>query len=124
MSNTLTKLSDHQVIKFDTLITNVGNGYSPASGIFTCPVSGLYEFSSSIVSNGDHKNADVDMVRDGIRILYIHATLFEYDTGSQVVISHCTKGQRIWIRHTQGHTDSKELLGGHCSFSGHLIHAD
>ena len=40
----------HHTIVFDTIQTNVGNGYNNYSGIFTVPVSGVYSFSWSIAN--------------------------------------------------------------------------
>uniref|UniRef100_A0A2C9L115 C1q domain-containing protein n=1 Tax=Biomphalaria glabrata TaxID=6526 RepID=A0A2C9L115_BIOGL len=36
-------------IIFDKVLTNVGNGYDPKSGNFTCPIRGLYSFSVGVL---------------------------------------------------------------------------
>ncbi|XP_070198514.1 uncharacterized protein [Littorina saxatilis] len=38
-------LDDQQVLKFDKVLTNVGQGYSPDTGLFTAPEHGTYIFN-------------------------------------------------------------------------------
>ena len=53
----LATLSDHaenlgadQNIAFENVITNVGDAYNSHAGVFIAPVSGIYVFSTSIMS--------------------------------------------------------------------------
>ncbi|XP_062579162.1 complement C1q tumor necrosis factor-related protein 3-like [Saccostrea cucullata] len=39
---------------FDVVITNNGNGYTPQTGIFTTPISGVYGFSWTMMAAGTH----------------------------------------------------------------------
>ncbi|XP_060082086.1 complement C1q-like protein 4 [Ylistrum balloti] len=115
----LTSITLHQTIVFEDATVNVQNAYNNNTGVFTCPLTGLYEFATTIVSAGEHHNLNFQMMMESTEIAYVHATLYEYDMGTQVAVAHCNKGQRVLIRQA---THSRfGLPGGFCTFSGHLI---
>ncbi|VDI50519.1 Hypothetical predicted protein [Mytilus galloprovincialis] len=45
-----------EVIKFDTVWVNIGNGYDPDSGVFTAPKSGLYLISNTIRASANQND--------------------------------------------------------------------
>ena len=44
---------DESPLRFDDILTNIGQGYSEISGVFTPPAAGLYFLQASIVSTED-----------------------------------------------------------------------
>ena len=46
-SNEKNLVNPGNVITFDNIVINIGNGMDPVSGVFTAPVSGVYAFSFS-----------------------------------------------------------------------------
>ena len=48
----LTAGNDHQTIIMDTVVRNIGSGYSGTTGIFTAPVSGVYFFAANCRYDG------------------------------------------------------------------------
>jgi hypothetical protein len=42
-------LGSKQVIRYDKTITNVGKAYTPSTGIFLVPLSGIYTLSVSMM---------------------------------------------------------------------------
>ncbi|XP_033739194.1 complement C1q-like protein 3 [Pecten maximus] len=116
-------LNDRQAIVFDQVLTNVGQAYDPTTGMFMCPYSGLYEFAATIVSDGDNKNLDAEIVQEGSRVARLHSTIYGYDQGTQVAIVGCAEGQHVWVRHF-GSADTAVLPAGYSTFAGHLIHVD
>ena len=120
-----TSLNNRETIIFDTIVTNAGQGYDNNTGIFVCPVSGFYQFAATVVSeSGADKNLDAELMYNGHQIVRLHATLFGYDQGSQVVNIHCRQGERVWIRHMMGAGDSAQMPAGYSTFSGALLSVD
>uniref|UniRef100_A0A8W8JS64 C1q domain-containing protein n=2 Tax=Magallana gigas TaxID=29159 RepID=A0A8W8JS64_MAGGI len=118
-------LNDRETVIFDTIVTNAGQGYDENTGIFVCPISGYYQFAATIVSeDGTDKNLDAELMHNGRQIVRLHATVYGYDEGTQVVNIHCAQGERVWIRHLMGAGDSAIIPAGFSTFSGALLHAD
>ena len=44
--------SQDTTIPFDVVDLNIGNGYNPATGEFTPPVSGIYDLSYEVLADG------------------------------------------------------------------------
>ena len=42
-----------EILKFDDVVTNVGNYYEPTTGKFTCPLPGIYFFTYHVLMRGD-----------------------------------------------------------------------
>uniref|UniRef100_A0A8C2YHK0 Complement C1q like 2 n=2 Tax=Coturnix japonica TaxID=93934 RepID=A0A8C2YHK0_COTJA len=42
----------YEVLRFDDVVTNVGNYYEPSSGKFTCPLPGIYFFTYHVLMRG------------------------------------------------------------------------
>ncbi|XP_053387339.1 complement C1q tumor necrosis factor-related protein 2-like [Mercenaria mercenaria] len=42
-----------KVLKFSNVLLNDGNGYKPGSGIFTAPVSGVYQFTAHACNSAE-----------------------------------------------------------------------
>lgn len=47
------------VLKFETVMTNLGGRYDASTGMFTCKLAGVYHFSYHIVKNGLSLRADL-----------------------------------------------------------------
>ncbi|XP_070198515.1 complement C1q-like protein 3 [Littorina saxatilis] len=58
-------LDDQQVLKFDKVLTNVGQGYSPDTGLFTAPEHGTYIFNVHVARHPSdtHSCVEVDLYR-------------------------------------------------------------
>jgi hypothetical protein len=42
VTNYQSNVAEHKTIRFDSAVLNDGNAYNNHTGIFTCPVSGVY----------------------------------------------------------------------------------
>ncbi|CAF94730.1 unnamed protein product, partial [Tetraodon nigroviridis] len=53
-------------LRFDDIVTNVGNHYDPASGKFTCQASGIYFFTYHVLMRGgDGTSMWADLCKNG-----------------------------------------------------------
>lgn len=54
------------VLKFDDVVTNVGNYYEPSTGKFTCPLPGIYFFTYHVLMRGgDGTSMWADLKKNG-----------------------------------------------------------
>lgn len=117
-------MSPNQVIPFETLYTNVGNGYDSNFGLFQAPVSGYYQFV--LTSQAYHSSSymvNLEMVRNGNMLCRAHAATYGQE-GFCVAMVHLNKGDDVWVRHYSGEGDYLSAIYRVPSFSGHLIKAD
>ena len=105
-------LGSNEVIKYDNVITNVGKAYTPSTGIFLVPVSGIYTVSVSMMghpTNGIH----LQLEQNGSELV----RLFTGGAGSYELASHTinielTRGDRVWVQRMKQTTEQK-LHGSH-----------
>merc|ERR1719239_58103 len=113
-------LPSHNVVVFNRLTTNAGNGYDPATGLFTCPVSGYYVLDVHV--QGQHNSlVAVFMYLNGSEIAYAYADdNAEYESASGHLEVLLKQGDRVNVK-----TFHTSYLTGHgnrpCTFSGHLV---
>jgi len=100
---TLTDHAEHlgvnQNIKFDNLITNIGDTYNSHGGVFIAPISGIYVFSTSIMSMGG-TNSYFALLRNGsiiTNMFYRGDALTAVDTTSVTVVLELSKGDDISV---------------------------
>lgn len=120
--STSTSLAPNTKIIFDNTVLNIGDHYDTTSGIFTCPVDGVYIFSLTITHDIIQPLVQM-VVNDGeVETIYgIPYTFYDdtYDQGSMTVLAQCQQGQQAYAKAIHG-----DLLGGpkYNVFSGALLH--
>ena len=120
------KYSASAKVKFPVVLTNVGGAYNASGSEFQCPVSGLYMFAVSLLSQKG-KLAHAHMMVNGVK----KASAFSdgtnaptWDHSTNVVMTECQAGHKVWIKiHASEDTgylfDNKN---NYCTFSGVLLH--
>ena len=126
--------SDFQVfpplgtIIWEEIITNIGGGFNPGTGIFTCPQDGHYFFSVSVTSNwqNDDMRAEFQIVHNGNALVTAPAMApgtSAQGTATNSAVIDCMNGGQVWIRcrdsfdcNVNGNDDLQVT-----SFSGFLI---
>ncbi|XP_069120449.1 cerebellin-1-like [Argopecten irradians] len=121
--STTTALGDHQIIVFDTVVTNDGNGYDSRHGHFTAPVTGLYAFSVTVMCYGSESYLHVAIIKDSQQIGVAFANGNNSDNGSKLVVVTLQEGQSVWVEHYYDPSGYKIQGSAYSSFSGFLIQA-
>lgn len=110
------------IIKVDYVSTNIGNAYNLTTGVFNCPVSGLYLFSVNIFADdaGDiflklfqNRLEIATIILDGGNVI---------NSGSDTVVVHAEIGDNIFLNNM---ANDPNLHTIHVmSFTGVLLKAD
>ncbi|XP_063408131.1 complement C1q tumor necrosis factor-related protein 4-like [Mytilus trossulus] len=112
------KPGPHDIIKFDSVKTNIGGSYSAATGVFTVPQSGLYMISATVRSwGGQHIHCQL-AVND-----QFYAPIFgtNWSEGAISIAIQLTKGDKVCVRNDNSN-GSETVTGDTWSmFSGFLI---
>ncbi|XP_022073393.2 complement C1q-like protein 3 [Acanthochromis polyacanthus] len=85
---------------YRTVITNIGSGYSPYTGIFTAPVPGFYYFTFFYHAGGEHVVA-LGLFKNDQLIVMITDHASNYDTadnGGNAAFVQLQKGDQVYVR--------------------------
>ena len=108
------------VLLFDSVIYNNGNHYNPDTGVFVCPVDGMYLFALTLCASPDEvMYAHIRM--SGVKIAGAYSR--SYDLSSNLVVSNCNAGQQVSV---VGGENNNALHGTeehrYSTFSAVIIH--
>uniref|UniRef100_A0A667WP34 Complement C1q like 2 n=1 Tax=Myripristis murdjan TaxID=586833 RepID=A0A667WP34_9TELE len=116
----------YEVLKFDDVITNLGNNYDPSTGKFTCLVSGIYFFTYHVLMRGgDGTSMWADLCKNGqVRASAIAQDADQnYDYASNSAVLHLDSGDEIYVK-----LDGGKAHGGnnnkYSTFSGFILYPD
>ncbi|KAM4602034.1 complement C1q-like protein 2 [Polymixia lowei] len=116
----------YEVLKFDDVITNLGNHYDPTTGKFTCQVSGIYFLTYHVLMRGgDGTSMWADLCKNGqVRASAIAQDADQnYDYASNSAVLHLDSGDEIYVK-----LDGGKAHGGnnnkYSTFSGFILYPD
>ncbi|XP_038277924.1 complement C1q-like protein 2 [Dermochelys coriacea] len=116
----------YEVLKFDDVVTNLGNHYEPATGKFSCQVRGIYFFTYHILMRGgDGTSMWADLCKNGqVRASAIAQDADQnYDYASNSAVLHLDSGDEVYVK-----LDGGKAHGGnnnkYSTFSGFLLYPD
>jgi len=121
LQNNISNLPNSAVVKFDHIITNIGNAYDKGTGYFTCPEDGVYSFSWAFLTIAG-KRFHTELVVDGtiITYAYLEGSGSKVNLGSSnSAVVKLKSGNKVWLRAhgTHGHHAEQPWS----SFSGFKI---
>ena len=118
-------MSSGSKIPFNTIKTNIGNGWNKNTHTFTAPVKGLYFFSLSIMTEwgGSPGHAEAKIMRGNVELRHVY-TNKDSRTGRQVatgsVVVTLTAGEKVHAERVDG-TLNGDSSYRPMNFSGFLI---
>ncbi|KAL3882726.1 hypothetical protein ACJMK2_029038 [Sinanodonta woodiana] len=107
--NGIRPIHEREIILFDTVLLNEGNGFNKQTGIFTVLTQHEHQLGVNLIVNGETKG---NAYADGANA---------WDQGSISSIARCEAGQNVWIGVYYG-----SFIHGdyYTSFSGFLLWGD
>jgi len=97
LSDNMGPVNEHTDIVFDRVVTNIGHGYEPASGRFTAPLNGTYQFNVIVSAQGRQKAA-VMILKNGGMVATVWAESIPYwATASNIAVLSLDKGDQVWL---------------------------
>jgi hypothetical protein len=104
-------------IRWNIVVLNKGGGYNPSTGLFTAPISGVYNISFSAHSSGAGMN--IRLTRNGSEVDggWSHVNAVSYNTSKSMVFN-LSQGETVGVRVSAGNMYG---LYGYNNFSGFYI---
>ncbi|XP_061177308.1 uncharacterized protein LOC133186045 [Saccostrea echinata] len=108
------------IVSFQMEDLNLGNAYSSASGIFKAPVTGVYNFQTTIHIQRDRFEGYISL--NGIPQTYLTLTGSDHEAfGSVSVTLRINNGDRVWFERTD--KSNSVIISRKSLFSGFLVQA-
>jgi len=105
----ITMTSNNQILVFDHVLLNEGNGYRRHTGIFTCPLAGIYNIQWTILPN-HRATFHTELVVNGDVIMFNYAASQVISrTTSTMATMYLSLGDKVWIRK---HGNNRTTING------------
>jgi hypothetical protein len=115
-------LGPGEILLFDKVWTNIGNGYNPNTGKFTAPQSGLYQISGTVMSVPG-KTLHAYLFKNDKQTVSAYASIGHNSmtSGTVNMVLKLQKGDTVYMKHQNITTTMYSSSSVYCVFSGFLI---
>jgi hypothetical protein len=113
--------SDGEIITFDTVDVNVGDGYDINLNRFTAPVSGLYQFYYNAIADNSSENVNFIWWVNGQNTKYAGSTTDRSTEASKIF--YLNKGDFVEVRTQSTSTIYGSSSALHTHLEGYLINS-
>ncbi|XP_052259544.1 complement C1q-like protein 4 isoform X2 [Dreissena polymorpha] len=129
LDHTVQHLGIGQTIIFNRIHLNMGNAYNQFTGIFTCPVDGMYVFSF-FICNTHTLQVVAELLMDNTKILHAIADAegqtsgFAEVQGGNLAVVYCGQGSGVRVTNVRwagGQVLGDDATSRFSSFSGFLL---
>lgn len=111
-------LRSNDIIKFNHVVTNVGNGYSSGTGKFKAPTQGTYFFGGTVMS-APPSPLRMMLMKSGTSIMIPYASETQGDSYTFTAVLQLNAGDTVYV---QKDNRVEEAFGRyHSTFSGFMI---
>ncbi|XP_033725852.1 collagen alpha-2(VIII) chain-like [Pecten maximus] len=112
-----------ETIKFNKPQINLGGGYNPSTGIFTCSRPGLYVFHITIVLHSA-KSGEFHLLKNGHEFGRVYSG--DEDSGradgaASTAIVQLEVSDTVWVASNTNHDSGEVLLPSYCFLAGYLL---
>ncbi|CAC5366492.1 C1QL [Mytilus coruscus] len=111
-------LRRNDIIKFNHVVTNVGNGYSPMTGKFKAPKQGTYFFGGTVVSAPPNA-LRMMLMKSRTSIMIPYASVTQGDSYTFTAVLQLKAGDTVYIQ--KDNRVEKAYGRYHSTFSGFMI---
>ncbi|CAC5396330.1 unnamed protein product [Mytilus coruscus] len=121
----ITTLNKNSIVKFDEVMINEGNHFNSGDGIFVSPVTGIFQFSWTILTTTS-KLVETELMVDNVVVDKLHVALTANDgniSGTKVVLCKVKKGDHVWIQTSSAYASNYFYIANvaKSTFTGMLI---
>uniref|UniRef100_K1RVT1 Complement C1q tumor necrosis factor-related protein 6 n=1 Tax=Magallana gigas TaxID=29159 RepID=K1RVT1_MAGGI len=126
LNSNINGVQNDEDVKFENVITNVGDCYNPETGRFRVPVDGVYQFNIAVAAQGRQQTTQkmnlIEVPREQMIIRVWAESIPLWSTATNTAILSLRQGQEVWLRILQ----RASYLHGYMysSFSGTILFSD
>ncbi|CAG2194978.1 unnamed protein product [Mytilus edulis] len=122
-SATLENVPAKSAVAYNTVITNLGNGFDKSTGIFTAPSNGVYIFSWTVLTHaGKYFYTYLSLNGNLITRNYAGAKgVADHISSSQNAVLELKRDDKVFVKVQDGYTGQYMFNNDWSSFSGYKL---